>query len=351
MLIYHLIQIAHKDSPKGYSDVVRDLAITFCRISKGLHIFEKSDGILKTQPLDWNPNNLYYSPCNTGKRNEKHQDQKLVDNLLFYCESKSIPIPCALQQVVKAYYLELEGLLEKPHVQQSLKQIGVSHHYEKGPKKLNNDSTINTDNETNQVPQVVPFIPRQLPAKTIQLALSDSHTSLSEISCQKLDFQLSSSFTKRAQCLKVSDDLPSKDGRIQERKRAISEERSDKRSGLQVGNESQASTSSITRCNGKTTPSSHSDVDQNVNSTVNTEEEVDQDPSSNRIPVPDNIQDADTSNDELIGSEDKILNHLLEYIDTYMSCYNLDEELEYIDRQFKIVGNIINVMNHANFNV
>ncbi|CAG2206173.1 unnamed protein product [Mytilus edulis] len=110
-----------------------------------------SDGIWKMQPNEWNPNHSYYSPCNAGKRKEKGQDQKLVDNLLTYCESKNITIPADLQPLLKAWkqrntseitkyytiwsktaiinhslkYLELEGLLEKCHVHESLKQIGL----------------------------------------------------------------------------------------------------------------------------------------------------------------------------------------------------------------------------------
>ncbi|VDI60238.1 Hypothetical predicted protein [Mytilus galloprovincialis] len=431
-----------KDSPKGYSDVVRDLAITFCRVSKSLPIFEKSDGIWKTQPHDWNPDHLYYSPCNTGKRQEKHQDQKLVDNSLVYCERKSISIPAELQLVANAWklgnshdickqytiwssmaiiqhslkYLEIEGLLEKPHVQQSLKQIGVSLHCEKSPNQHNNDSIINTDNESkvsglpnnslsaNQIgtksssplcsasdsdmvcsqhPYEADAITNSHTTKYVITCqkhdfinqpstsgctiysktahcqkrrvdlqsrdvrdLNDSHKSLSEILHQKHDFQLSSfgcsSFTKRAHCLMASDDLPSKDERIQKRKRTISEDRLEKRSRLHLENESQASTSSITRFNGVTTPSSHCDsdiLDQDVHSS-NTEEEVDQDQSSNRIPVPDNIQDTGSSNTQLSGSGDEIPEHLLQYLNTYISCddleENLGEDLEQIDIQLKL---------------
>lgn len=177
----------YENSLKGYSDVVRELAITFCRISKGLPIFEKSDGIWKNPPQDWNPNHLYYSPCNTRKRHEKHQDQKLVDNLLIYCERKSISIPSELQPVVKEWklknsnkifkrytiwscvakiqhslkYLELEGLLEKQHVQQSLKQIGISFDIEcqKCPKHLNNKSTIIKDNESKTTGHSINAVP------------------------------------------------------------------------------------------------------------------------------------------------------------------------------------------------
>ncbi|CAG2239513.1 unnamed protein product [Mytilus edulis] len=43
-----------EESPKGYSDVVRDLATTFCRISNSLPILVKKDGMWKTPPHDWN---------------------------------------------------------------------------------------------------------------------------------------------------------------------------------------------------------------------------------------------------------------------------------------------------------
>ncbi|CAG2206165.1 unnamed protein product [Mytilus edulis] len=138
-------------SSEGYTDTVRDIAITFCRIGKGLSPLEKSDGIWKTPPSGWTPNDSYFSPCNAGKRKEKGQDQKLVDNLLTYCESKNKAIPAELQPLLKAWklrntseitksytiwsktaiikhslqYLQLEGLLEKINVQESLKQIGV----------------------------------------------------------------------------------------------------------------------------------------------------------------------------------------------------------------------------------
>ncbi|XP_052073272.1 uncharacterized protein LOC127711317 [Mytilus californianus] len=138
-------------SKKSYTDIVRDIATTFCRIDKGLNYLEKSPGIWKTPPEGWNPCHLYYDPCNDKKGRDKGQDDKLVDNLLTYCESKNITIPSELQPLLKAWkqrntleitkyytiwsktaiidhslkYLELEDMLGKIHVQESLKQIGV----------------------------------------------------------------------------------------------------------------------------------------------------------------------------------------------------------------------------------
>ncbi|XP_071175971.1 uncharacterized protein [Mytilus edulis] len=490
------ISFNHVGRSKDYSDIIRKFAVTFCRISKGLPILKKKDGIWKTPPHDWNPNNLYYDPCNTAKRHEQHLDQKLVDDLLSYCEKKSIPIPSELQLVVKAWklknkkeickhytiwssmaviqhsikYLEIEGLLEKPDVQQSLKQIGVSLHCEKSSNQHNNDSTIYTDNKSkvsglpmnslsnnlrgtysssslcstrdsdiefdcSQHPSEAKALTNSHSTKSVikcskpefqnqpstssctiyskkapcqdnridlqsideRLEFSDSHTILPEISheethfqsstsscttyskrapcrensgdlqytderldipdshkcvseilCQKPDFQPSSSgcssFIKRPECLNVRENVPSTE-RIQKRRRPSSEERSDKRPKLHSGNESQASTSSITRCNGVTIPSSHCDsdiADQCVNSTGYMEDSSDQ--SSNRITPPDNIQDTDSSKDDIFGPEDEIPQHLEEIIDRYiiMSCDNLEEnleenfgeDLEHIDRLF-----------------
>lgn len=230
-----------KDSPKGYSDVVRDLAITFCRVSKGLPIFEKSDGIWKTQPHDWNPNHIYYSPCNTAKRYDKHQDQQLVDNLLSYCEKKSKSIPPELQLVVSPWklkvkcklgksseicklekshkicklekireickhytiwssmatiqhsikYLEIEGLLEKPDVQQSLKQIGVSLHCEKGPKHLQCKSTVTTDNESKV--SGLPYNPISDNLRDIHSSSPSSSASDSDIVCSQHPYEAKAS--------------------------------------------------------------------------------------------------------------------------------------------------------------
>lgn len=138
-------------SSEGYTDIVRDIAITLCRICKGLNPLEKGDGIWKTPPSGWNPYHPYYSPCNAGKRQEKDLSQKLVDNLLTNCETNNIIIPSELHPLVTAWkqrntsaisksytiwskvavvrhslkYLKLEDFLEKKHVQQSLIQIGV----------------------------------------------------------------------------------------------------------------------------------------------------------------------------------------------------------------------------------
>ncbi|XP_076109917.1 uncharacterized protein LOC143078819 [Mytilus galloprovincialis] len=488
------ISFNHVGRSKDYSDIIRKFAVTFCRISKGLPILKKKEGIWKTPPHDWNPNNLYYDPCNTRKRREKHLDQKLVDDLLLYCEKKSIPIPSELQLVVKAWKLknnkeickhytiwssmaviqhsikdlEIEGLLEKPDVQQSLKQIGVSLHCEKSSNQHNNDSTINIDNKSkvsglpmnslsnnlrgtysssslcstrdsdidcSQHPSEAKALTNSHSTKSVikcskpefqnqpstsgctiyskkapcqdnrvdlqstdeRLEFSDSHTILPEISheethfqsstlscttyskrapcrensgdlqftderldipdshkcvseilCQKPDFQPSSSgcssFIKRPECLNVRENVPSTE-RIQKRRRPSSEERSDKRPRLHSGNESQASTSSITRCYGGTIPSSHCDsdiADQCVNSTGYMEDSSDQ--SSNRITPPDNIQDTDSSKDDIFDPEDEIPQHLEEIIDRYiiMSCDNLEEnleenfgeDLEHIDRLF-----------------
>ncbi|CAG2203834.1 unnamed protein product [Mytilus edulis] len=466
-----------EESPKGYSDVVRDLATTFCRISNSLPILVKKMACGKHHHMT-GTNDLYYDPGNTAKRHEKDQDQKLVDDLLLYCEKKFIPIPSELQLVVKAWKLKTtkkyvnttqsEGLLEKPDVQQSLKQIGVSLHCEKSSYQHKNDSTINTDNKSkvsglpmnalsnnlrgtysssslcstrdsdidcSQHPYEAKALTNSHSTKSVikcskpdfqnhpstsgctiyskkapcqdnridlqsideRLEFSDSHTILyersneethfqsstlscttyskrapcrensgdlqytderldipdsqkcvSEILCQKPDFQPSSSgcssFIKRPECLNVRENVQSTE-RIQKRRRPSSEERSDKRPRLHSGNESQASTSSITRCNGDNTPSSHCDsdiVDQCVNSTGYMEDSSDQ--SSNRITPPDNIQDTDSSKDDIFGPEDEIPQHLEEIIDRYiiMSCDNLEEnleenfgeDLEHIDRLF-----------------
>ncbi|CAG2206163.1 unnamed protein product [Mytilus edulis] len=150
-LLECLEEHCHTISSEGYTDIVRDIAITFCRIGKGLNILAKSDGIWKTPPSGWNPNQSYFSPCNAGKRKEKGQYQTLVDNLLTFCEYKNKAIPSELQSLTKAWkekntseitkyytiwsktaivkhslqYLEKEGLLNKIHVQESLKHIGV----------------------------------------------------------------------------------------------------------------------------------------------------------------------------------------------------------------------------------
>ncbi|CAC5387431.1 unnamed protein product [Mytilus coruscus] len=116
-------------SSEGYTDIVRDIAITFCRIGKGLSPLEKSDGIWKTPPSGWNPNHSYYSPCNAGKRKEKDKLRPLIKawkqrktseiTKSYTIWSKTAIIKHVLQ------YLELEGMLGKIHVQESLKQIGV----------------------------------------------------------------------------------------------------------------------------------------------------------------------------------------------------------------------------------
>ncbi|CAG2239514.1 unnamed protein product [Mytilus edulis] len=314
-------------------------------------------------------------------------------------------------------YLEIEGLLEKPDVQQSLKQIGVSLHCEKSSYQHKNDSTINTDNKSK-----VSGLPMNALSNNLRgtysssslcstrdsdidcsqhpyeaKALTNSHSTKSVIKCSKPDFQNHPStsgctiYSKKAPCQDNRIDLQSIDERLEfsdshtilyersneethfqsstpscttyskrapvekkvviyntqmkEKTRPSSEERSDKRPRLHSGNESQASTSSITRCYGVTTPSSHCDsdiVDQCVNSTGYMEDSSDQ--ISNRIALPDNIQDTDSSKDDIFGPEDEIPQHLEEIIDRYiiMSCDNLEEnleenfgeDLEHIDRLF-----------------
>lgn len=149
-LIFYSFEVSNVTN-QGYTDILRDIAITLCRTAKGFNLLAKSDGIWKTEPNEWNPHHPYYSPCNAGKKKVKGQFQELVNNLLIYCESKNITTPIELQPLIKAWKqgktseitksytiwsktailnhslknLELDGMLEKIHVQESLAHMGV----------------------------------------------------------------------------------------------------------------------------------------------------------------------------------------------------------------------------------
>ncbi|CAG2206162.1 unnamed protein product [Mytilus edulis] len=151
-------------SNAGYTDIVRDIAITLCRTGKGLDPLEKSDGIWKKPPSGWCLTDEYFSPCNAGKRLGKCKDpckkqrnckdRKLVDHLLRccetmvqeYCKVNEKPVLIKLlhawkqenvQEVRKYHtiwsnmevidhslkYLKLEGLLAKS--QTHLEKLGI----------------------------------------------------------------------------------------------------------------------------------------------------------------------------------------------------------------------------------
>ncbi|VDI81920.1 Hypothetical predicted protein [Mytilus galloprovincialis] len=138
----------------GYTDIVRDIAITLCRIGKGLSPLEKSDGIWKTPPTGWCPTDEYFSPCNASNRQGKCKDKELVDHLIRccetmvqeYCKVNKKPVLIKMlhawkhqnvQEVRKYYtiwsnmevidhslkYLKLEGLLTKS--QTHLEKLGI----------------------------------------------------------------------------------------------------------------------------------------------------------------------------------------------------------------------------------
>lgn len=140
------------DNTKGLADIVRDLAVTFCRLSKNFSVSEKSDGIWKQPPIGWRTSDEFYSPFNAGKRHGKNQDKTLVDNLLMHCETQKIHIPVELEPLTKAWkqkdshriqklysiwsnlvviehslkYLQLETILDSPQVQNRLAKIGLT---------------------------------------------------------------------------------------------------------------------------------------------------------------------------------------------------------------------------------
>ncbi|VDI61830.1 Hypothetical predicted protein [Mytilus galloprovincialis] len=155
-------------SSESYTDIVRDLVMTFCRIDKGLDPLEKSDGIWKKPPTGWCPTDDYFSPCNAGKRQGKCKDKKLVDKLLKccetmvheYCNANKKPVLLKIlhawkhenvQEVRKYHtiwsnievidhslkYLKLEGLLAKS--QTNLEKLGIK------PKDFKESTQESTD--------------------------------------------------------------------------------------------------------------------------------------------------------------------------------------------------------------
>ncbi|XP_071181313.1 uncharacterized protein [Mytilus edulis] len=169
----------------GYTDIVRDIAITLCRIGKGFDPLEKSDGIWKKPPTGWCPTDEYFSPCNAGKRLGKCKDpckrqgnckdRKLVDHLLRccqtmvqeYCKVNEKPVLIKLlhawkhknvQEVRKYHtiwsnievidnslkYLKLEGLLAKS--QAHIEKLGIK------PRATDSKESIQNSNDLSSRP-------------------------------------------------------------------------------------------------------------------------------------------------------------------------------------------------------
>ncbi|XP_076106922.1 uncharacterized protein LOC143075410 [Mytilus galloprovincialis] len=338
-------------SNASYTDIVRDLAITFCRIGKGLNPLQKSDNLWQMPPSGWcHPKKDFFSPCNAGRRRDKCTDKELVQNLLSCCETKieeycteeKKPVLIKLlnawkhenvQEVRKYHtiwsnievidhslkYLKLEGLLAKS--QTHLEKLGIK------PRELKESIQHSTDllscpiqdKQTNQkCPIIIQSDQENHFDHPVKLRDSDASQKVVPLTLTGRKYQ--------------ETDPTTQNNTIKRKHQSTDENYTEpkKLHGFYKGKSSPIPTSSTEQCQGE--PINDQTPITVLDDILDLQDESNLNKNSASFNIP--IQDSSSTTDQSSDLSNELPEYVQLYIDTVENSYNPDDTLHIDVDQF-----------------